>query len=135
MRLLRARPLVLWLGLWFLVAGREPPFPHPCEMGGGHGAAAQHDAPAAVDAHAHHHHGAEPTDATQPAAPADAPAGHCECVDACCVTLGVLPSGGPSAPQAVLAVHAPRRIAAVGDRAPSVPLRLLPYANGPPTLS
>jgi hypothetical protein len=130
MRLLRARPLVLWLGLWFLVAGREPPFPHPCEMGGAHAVAAAPDAAAAVESHAHHHHGAE-----QAPAPDEAPAGHCECVEECCVALSVLPCCGPRAPLAVVAVHAPRRIEAAGDRAPSVPLRLLPFANGPPTLS
>lgn len=122
--LLRSRPLALLAGLWFLVAGREPPFPHPCEMGtaGTPGAMVGAGADASA-AHAHHHD-----------APAPTPA-ECECVDDCCVSVVV--SGAPVAALVVLPPvlrDEPRCIAVVARATDAAP-RLLPYANGPPELS
>jgi hypothetical protein len=158
LRLLRSRPLALLAGLWFLVAGREPPFPHPCEMGGMGAVAAASSASEAAETatqsehvhaaqpqfeHAlqeHAHHGHAPVDATPVAVTADthgdehAPS-TCECVDDCCVSVVVQAPAAITVVPAALLPRAPRQLAAVAARTTDASPRLLPFANGPPALS
>ena len=125
LRLFRSRPLALLAGLWFLVAGREPPFPHPCEMGGTAAVAAAADEPSH---HEHAQHGHEASGQEQ--APSE-----CDCVDDCCVSVVVQGSGGVDVAGAGLVPRAESRIAAVAARATDAATRLLPFANGPPELT
>jgi hypothetical protein len=135
------RLLSALLGFWFLVAGQEPPFAHPCFMAPG-GAppipatASGYESPTAAHAHAHgggqadaHDHG--PPSSGAPAS--DAPA-ECECIGDC----GAL-APMPTVPLARLAIFVPEEMRVVPAplvahvaRVPAAPPRLQPYANGPP---
>lgn len=130
------RVMAALLGLWFLLAGQEPPFAHPCHMARvGHSAAptadAQHaDAQHAHAQHAHAHHDSSPGDA-----PTDsAPAGTCECIGDCGAVLPM--SVVPLATIALTADIAPevRRFPLERDtaRLPDAPTRRQPFAIGPP---
>jgi hypothetical protein len=134
---LRSRPLALLAGLWFLVAGREPPFEHPCEMGAsasvtasqGNGASAEHDE------HAHYGHDASALDANSLNAPSDdAPSHSCECVDDCCVSASLSKVEVPQFAQARIVPSAQAQICASASRPLHTSARLLPFANGPPAL-
>lgn len=148
---MRRRPAFrLWsalLGLWFLVAGQEPPFAHPCYMmpvgaapASGHvsGHASSHEAgvhaghPVAHDAA----HETAPHAGHEGHAPADGPAPECACIGDC----GAL-APMPQIPLARLAEVAPPQLRVVPvplvahvARIPGAPPRVQPFANGPPTL-
>lgn len=138
LRLLRSRPLALLAGLWFLVAGREPPFPHPCEMDRMGSAAAASVTDGSADAHAHHQHA---HDAPAPAsATTDADGGGhapdtCECVDDCCVSIVAQAAQPATLASLPLGLRAPQHLEPVAARSIDAAPRLLPFANGPPALT
>lgn len=135
--LLRSRPLAMLAGLWFLVAGREPPFPHPCEMAVGSSVAPQdlgaqqHDS--AHDEHAHHGHDeiATPSDSSNE----DPPAHTCECVDDCCVSAAQSAVSLALVESARVVPIALVQVRASASRVLGTAPRLLPFANGPPALT
>jgi hypothetical protein len=148
MRASMRRPLALLLGLWFLIAGQEPPFPHPCEMDGANALATGHlhaesqrtassdPANQHTDHHADHHadHDGAPVEAAVEA-PDDAPASSlCECVDDCCVTVVAVTAIESVSGLVRITPSVSRQIPAVAARAIDVAPRLLPFAQAPPAL-
>lgn len=127
------RLLAALLALWLAVYTAEPAALHACPVHSG-------DAHATM-AHAGAMHGAMGRGAmtTHDAAPASghrhAPDRHCTCPDHCCAAGACgLPSARVGLDVATVRVEAARRTELalrVADRAP----RLLPFANGPPSLS
>jgi len=132
----RSRTLTALLGLWFVVAGQEPPFPHPCEMGmtGASVSAslAGIDAPVAPDEHAEHLEHAR-HDATSDDRQSDAPSHDtCECIGDCCCAPAIDWVAAPTLVAAHESASYVLRTPGVA-RAPSAATRyLLPWANGPP---
>jgi hypothetical protein len=136
--------LAALFGLWFILAGQEPPFAHPCLMApmsevtpvavvaghlGGHSDAAAHGD---HGAHAGHHM-AGPGHGEHSQAP-DTPAGECECIGDCCCVVPV-----PSVPQVAVIdliaapdVESATPDAPTAERTPTAPPRRQPFAIGPP---
>ncbi len=146
------RPLTAFVGLWFLVAGRELPIAHQCHMpsalpvaaGGGH----DHDVHADVHQHvlqnadtkapqhapelAPHH--AQQQSAPQNTEPPTSPSrADCDCVGTCCSvatsTLGLAPEPAQATPILASAVTAPRGAL---PRAVQPLHYRQPFAIGPP---
>jgi hypothetical protein len=137
---MRRRPVFrLWsalLGLWFVVAGQEPPFAHPCFMVPVGAAAAQEPGHASHHASPSSHHDEHAGDAGHTPAPTDGPAPECECIGDC----GAL-APMPQIPLARLAEVAPPELRVVPAplvahvaRIPGAPPRVQPFANGPPPM-
>lgn len=131
----RSRALTALLGLWFLVAGQEPPFPHPCEMGTSVASVASTSANlenAPPDEHAEHAEHALHQAASDDR-PSDAPSHDtCECIGDCCCAPAF---DRVAAPTHFLARETSTFVVRSGGvaRAPSTTTRyLLPWANGPP---
>lgn len=127
------RVLSALLGLWFLLAGQEPPFAHPCTMVGGptppaelhtahhagHSAGRHADAPPSLG----HEHSGTPE-----------PGAECECIGEC-GALAPMPTF-PLARQILFAPIplrvVPAPLVAHVARIPGAPPRVQPFANGPP---
>jgi hypothetical protein len=134
----RSRVLTALLGLWFMVVGQEPPFPHPCEMGMAAASAMATEAAgsaSAADEHAEHAaHGDHAAHAGMGEdRPGDAPSHNtCECIGDCCCTPAI---DRVAAGARVESHEVPTFVVRTPGiaRAPSTTTRyLLPWANGPP---
>lgn len=131
------RLLAALLGLWFVLAGQEPPFAHPCLMAprsaSASVAAVEHHTSRPVSAGAHSAHGPHAAHSGHQQAP-DAPIAECECIGDCCCVVPV-----PTVPQIAvvdLLEAADAESAApdgpTAERAPDAPSRRQPFAIGPP---
>lgn len=124
------------LGLWFLLAGREPPFAHPCAMGSHRTTAAAsgtmlHGEQAHLSGGHEGHHAAAP-EGERPVAP-ESPA-ECTCIGDCGAVAPM-----PTVPLARLALvdQIESRVSSTPHvalivRTPGAPARVQPFANGPP---
>jgi hypothetical protein len=137
----RSRVLASLLGLWFLVAGQEPPFAHPCEMGmATTSLAAESAGPVASDAGAedehagHAGHLGHAESAASPSEHSDDAPSHdtCECIGDCCCAPAMDCVAEPTQLAWSTTTTYTTRVA-VTFRAPSTATRyLLPWANAPP---
>ena len=125
------------LNLLFLLAWGEPVSLHPCPMhdgaavvaavdGGHHAAAGAHDAHGAANAHALPAHGA----------PDGESGGHvCQCLGECSVGAAVALPGAIAVAWQATVRHAAEPPPVAPETPRAVAPRLLPFANGPPSLA
>jgi hypothetical protein len=133
----RSRTLTALLGLWFLVAGQELPFPHPCEMGmAAVPVATAPGSPAvavSLDEHAGHTEHDAHTAGSGESSNEEPSHGTCECIGDCCCAPAVdrveTTARLESRETATFFVRAPGTVRAPCTATPY----LLPWANGPPS--